>query len=324
MKAIRVHEYGGPEVLRYEDVPIPQPGEGQALVRLHAIGVNFIDVYMRMGQGIYRPPLPFIPGQEGAGVVEAVGPGVTEFAPGDRVAYFGATGSYAEYAVVPVGRLVKLPEGLDFKLGAAVMLQGVTAHYLTHSTYPLKAGDTCLVHAAAGGVGLLLVQVAKRRGARVIGTVSTREKAELARSVGADEVIIYTEQDFEAEVKRLTDGRGLQVVYDSVGQATFDKSLSCLAPRGYMVLYGQSSGPVGPIDPQILNVKGSLFLTRPTTAHYTLTREEYLWRCNDILGWVASGELKVHIGAEFPLAEAAEAHRRLAGRQTTGKVLLIP
>lgn len=324
MKAIRVHEYGGPEVLHYEDVPMPQPGEGQALVRLHAIGVNFVDIYMRMGQGVYRPPLPFIPGQEGAGVVEAVGPGVTEFARGDRVAYFGVTGSYAEYAVVPVGRLVKLPENIDFKLAAAVMLQGVTAHYLTHSTYPLKPGDTCLVHAAAGGVGLLLVQVAKRRGARVIGTVSTPQKAELARSVGADEVILYTQQDFEAEVKRLTDGRGLQVVYDSVGQTTFDKSLNCLAPRGYMVLYGQSSGPVGPIDPQILNVKGSLFLTRPTSAHYTLTRDEYLWRCNDVLGWVASGELKVHIGAEFPLAEAAEAHRRLAGRQTTGKVLLIP
>lgn len=320
MKAMRVHEYGGPDVMRLEEVPVPPPGAGEALVKLAASGVNFIDVYQR--SGLYGTPLPFTPGSEGAGVVEGIGPGVTEVAVGDRVAYAGALGAYAEYAVVPAARLVSLPAKVDFKTAAAVMLQGMTAHYLTHSTYPLKQGETCLVHAAAGGVGELLVQVAKRRGARVIGTVSTAEKEALARSVGADEVIRYTEQDWEAEVKRLTGGRGLAVVYDGVGRATFEKGLNCLAPRGYMVLFGQSSGPVPPLDPQVLNAKGSLFLTRPALGHYVLTREELLSRANDVLGWVAAGELRVHIGSELPLAEAARAHRQLEARQTTGKTVL--
>lgn len=321
MKAMRVHEYGGPEVMRLEEVPVPQPGAGEALVKLAASGINFIDVYQR--SGLYGTPLPFTPGSEGAGVVEAVGPGVTGVAVGDLVAYAGVLGSYAEYAVVPAARLVPVPAKVDDKTAAALMLQGMTAHYLTHSTYPLTAGESCLVHAAAGGVGELLVQIAKRRGARVIGTVSTAEKAALARSVGADEVIRYTEQDFEVEVKRLTGGRGLPVVYDGVGRATFDKGLNCLAPRGYMVLFGQASGPVPPLDPQVLNSKGSLFLTRPSLGHYVLTREELLWRANDVLGWVAAGELAVHIGSELPLAEAARAHRQLEARQTTGKTVLL-
>ncbi len=322
MKAIRVHRYGGPEALEMADLAVPKPGKGEALVKLEAIGVNFIDIYQRMG--IYRSSLPFTPGNEGAGVVAETGPMAGEVSVGDRVAYAGTPGSYAEYSVVPASRLVKLPEGFDAGLAAAAMLQGMTAHYLAHSTYPLKQGDTCLVHAAAGGVGLLLTQIARRRGARVIGTVSTKEKAELARSFGAEDVIIYTEEDFEAEVKRLTGGRGVNVVYDSVGQATFEKSLNCLAPRGYLALYGQSSGPAPQFDPQVLNARGGLFLTRPSLGHYTATREELLWRANDVLGWAAGGELKVRIGARFPLSEAAEAHRRLSGRQTTGKVLLIP
>ncbi|MBI5419043.1 MAG: quinone oxidoreductase [Deltaproteobacteria bacterium] len=322
MKAIRVRQYGGPEAMSLEELPPLRPAEGQALVRLEAIGVNFIDIYQRAG--LYRAPLPFTPGNEGAGVVAETGPGVTEVAAGDRVAYAGAIGAYAEYAVVPSWKLVALPQGIGSETAAAVMLQGMTAHYLAHGSYPLKAGDACLVHAAAGGVGLLLVQIAKMCGARVIGTVSTPEKADLARAFGAHDVILYSEQDFESEVRRLTDGRGVQVVYDSVGQAAFEKSLGCLAPRGYLVLYGQSSGPVPPFDPQVLNNKGGLFLTRPSLAHYTLTREELLGRANDVLGWVAEAILKVRIGAKFPLAEAAEAHRRLAGRKTTGKVLLIP
>ena len=322
MKAIRVHQYGEPENLAMEDLPVPKPGKGEAVVKLEAIGVNFIDVYQRMG--LYRSPLPFTPGNEGAGVVAEAGPGVGEVAVGDRVAYAGALGSYAEYAVVPAWRLVKLPDGIGGGLAAAAMLQGMTAHYLTHSTYPLQPGDTCLVHAAAGGVGLLLAQMARRLGARVIGTVSTKEKAELASAFGADEVILYTERDFESEVRLLTGGKGVQVVYDSVGQTTFGKSLNCLAPRGYLALYGQSSGPVPPFDPQILNTKGGLFLTRPSLAHYTATREELLWRASDVLGWAAAGELKVRIGAKFPLPEAAEAHRQLSGRKTTGKVLLLP
>jgi NADPH2:quinone reductase len=322
MKAVRVHTPGGVDVLRYEDVPTPTPKEGEALVKLEAIGINFIDIYMR--SGLYKAPLPLTLGQEGAGVVEAVGPQVTEVKVGDRVAYSGTTGSYAEYAVVPAARLVKLPDGVDAKTGAAAMLQGMTAHYLSHSTYPLKAGDTALVHAAAGGVGLLLVQMAKMRGARVIGTVSTEEKAKLAREAGADEVILYTQQDFEAEVKRLTNGRGLQVVYDSVAKTTFEKGLNCLAPRGYMVLYGQSSGPVPPFDLAQLGAKGSLFITRPTLGHYTLTREELLQRAGDVLGWIGSGRLKLRIEQTFPLKDAAEAHRRLEGRQSTGKLLLVP
>jgi NADPH2:quinone reductase len=322
VKAIRVHQYGEPENLTMENLPVPKPGKGEALVQLEAIGVNFIDVYQRMG--LYRSPLPFTPGNEGSGVVAETGPGVGEAVVGDRVAYAGALGSYAEYAVVPAWRLVKLPDGIDSGLAAAAMLQGMTAHYLTHSTYPLMPGDTCLVHAAAGGVGLLLVQMARRRGARVIGTVSTKEKAELARAFGADEVILYTERDFESEVRLLTGGKGVQVVYDSVGQTTFEKSLNCLAPRGYLALYGQSSGPVPPFDPQILNTKGGLFLTRPSLGQYTATREELLWRAGDVLGWAAAGELKVRIGARFPLPEAAEAQRQLSGRKTTGKVLLLP
>jgi NADPH2:quinone reductase len=322
MKAIRVHAHGGPEVLQYEEVPQPAPGRGEALVRIAAAGVNYIDTYHR--RGLYKVPLPFTPGVEAAGVVEAVGPEVSEVQVGDRVAYTGPLGAYAEYAVVPASRLVELPEAIDFPTAAAVLLQGMTAHYLTHSTYPLKPGDTALVHAAAGGVGLLLVQVAKMRGARVIGTVSTEEKAALAKEAGADEVILYTRQDFEAEVRRLTDGRGVEVVYESVGKDTFDKSLNCLAPRGYLVLFGQSSGPVPPFDPQVLNQKGSLFLTRPTLQHYVATREELLQRAGDVFGWVASGRLKVRVDSTFKLEEAAEAHRRLEGRQSAGKILLVP
>lgn len=322
MKAIRVHRYGGPEEMTLEEVPLPKPEEGHALVRLKAVGVNFIDIYQRMG--LYPMPLPFTPGNEGAGTVEATGPGVSEVAPGDHVAYAGALGSYAEYAVVPSWRVVKLPDGADPKTAAALMLQGMTAHYLSHDTYPLKPGDACLVHAAAGGVGLLLIQMAKRRGARVIGTASTQEKAGLARAAGADEVILYTEKDFEAEVKRLTGGSGVQVVYDSVGQDTFEKSLNCLASRGTIVLYGQSSGPVPPFDPQVLSAKGGLFLTRPSLAHYTRDRKELLSRAGEVLGWAAGGLLNVRIGETFPLSEAGEAHRRLAGRKTTGKILLLP
>ena len=322
MKAIRVHAPGGPDALRYEDVPRPTPGPGQVLVKIEAAGVNFIDVYQRTG--LYKVPLPFTLGQEAAGSVAAVGPGVKEPKVGDRVAYTSILGAYAEYAVVPAERVVVLPDGVSTKQGAAAMLQGMTAHYLATSTYPLESGNACLVHAAAGGVGLLLCQVAKLRGARVLGTVSTREKAALARAAGAAEVILYTEQDFEAEVKRLTNGAGLQVIYDSVGKTTFEKGLSCLAPRGMMVLFGQSSGPVGPFDPQVLSQKGSLFLTRPTLAHYILTRPELVARAGEVLGWIKSGTLKLRIDREVPLAQVAEAHRLLEGRKTTGKVLLIP
>ncbi len=322
MKAVRVHTPGGVEALRYEEVPTPTPGAGQALVKLEGIGINFIDIYMRTG--LYKNPLPFTPGQEGAGVVEEIGPNVSEVKVGDRVAYTGVTGSYADHAVVPAARLVKLPEGVDAQIGAAAMLQGMTAHYLAYSTYPLKAGDTALVHAAAGGVGLLLVQMAKRCGARVFGTVSTEAKAKLAKEAGAEEVILYTQQDFEAEVKRLTNGRGIQVVYDSVAKTTFEKGLNCLAPRGYMVLYGQSSGPVPPFDLAQLGAKGSLFITRPTLGHYTLTREELLQRSGEVLGWVRSGQLKLRIEQTWPLREVAEAHRRLEGRLSTGKLLLVP
>ena len=322
MKAIRIHAQGGPEVLRHEDVPVPVPGPGQALVRIEAAGVNFIDIYHR--SGLYPVSFPYTLGQEAAGAVTAIGPGVAGVAVGDRVAYTGVPGTYAEFAVVPAERLVPLPAGVTARLAAAVLLQGVTAEYLTASTYPLAAGDVCLVHAAAGGVGLLLCQIAKRRGARVIGTVSTAEKARLARGAGADEVIRYTRQDFEVEVKRLTGGAGVQVVYDSVGKTTFDKSLNCLARRGMLVLYGQSSGPVPPFDPQLLNQKGSLFLTRPSLGHYVATREELLQRAERVLGWVADRSLAVRIGREYPLAQAAEAQRALAARETTGKVLLLP
>ncbi|HVH11277.1 MAG TPA: quinone oxidoreductase [Gemmatimonadales bacterium] len=322
MKAIRVHATGGADAMRLETVEEPRPGPGEALVKLEAVGVNFIDVYQRTG--LYPLPLPFTPGQEGAGTVSALGPGVSAPAVGTRVAYSSVNGAYAEYATVPADRLVMLPSGVSTRQGAAVMVQAITAHYLATTTYPLAAGDTCVVHAAAGGVGLLLCQVARLRGARVIGTVSTREKAALAREAGATEVILYTEQDFEAEVKRITGGAGVSVVYDSVGKTTFDKSLNCLRRRGTMVLYGQSSGSVAPIDPQVLNRKGSLFLTRPMLAHYIATRAELVARAADVFGWIEGGKLTVRIGREFPLAEAAEAHRQLEGRKTTGKVLLIP
>ena len=322
MKAIRVKALGGPEVLTLEDIPDPKPGPGEAVVKLEAAGLNYIDVYYRTG--LYKAQLPITLGVEGGGVVTEVGPNVTDVKVGDRVAYSGVLGAYAQFAAVPAARLVKLPEGLDGKMGAAAMLQGMTAHYLSHATYPLKPGDWCLVHAAAGGVGLLLCQMAKMRGARVIGTVSTEAKAKLAREAGADEVILYTTQDFEAEVKRITGGAGVPVVYDSVGKTTFDKSLNCLAPRGVMVLYGQSSGPVPSLDPAILNQKGSLFLTRPSLVHHTATRAELLQRSGDVLGWVKAGKLKLRIDLTLPLAQAADAHRQLEGRQTTGKVLLIP
>jgi NADPH:quinone reductase len=321
MKAIQVHEVGGPEKMQLADVPKPAPGAGQALVRLEASGVNFIDVYFRIG--LYKADLPVVLGNEGAGVVEAVGAGVTEVAPGDHVAYAMHRGSYAEYAVVPAWQLVKMPEGLDFKTAAGSMLQGMTAHYLTHSTYALKAGDTCLVHAAAGGAGRLIVQMAKMRGARVFGTVSTDEKARIAREAGIDEVILYTQQDFEAEVKRLTGGRGVDVVYDSVGATTWEKSMNSLRPRGLLALFGQSSGAVPPLNPGILNQKGSLFLTRPSLAHYCANREELLWRAGDVLGWVAAGQLKLRIERAYPLAEVAQAHRDLEGRRTAGKLLLL-
>ncbi len=322
MHAIRVHETGGPEVLSYADVGRPEPGQGHALVRVEAAGVNFIDIYQR--QGIYKIPLPFTPGQEGAGVVESVGPGVADLAPGDRVAWTGPLGAYAGWAVVPVARLVPIPAGVGTEQAAAAMLQGMTAHYLSHTTFPLKPGDRCLVHAAAGGVGLLLVQMAHRRGAYVIGTVGTEEKAERARAAGADAVILYRTHDFVEETRRLTEGRGVHVVYDSVGATTFLRGLDLLVPRSMMVLFGASSGPVAQFDPQILNQKGSLFLTRPTLAHYTLTREELLWRAGDVLGWVENGSLSVRIDRTLPLADAARAQQALAARETSGKVLLVP
>jgi NADPH2:quinone reductase len=302
------------------ELPTPTPGPKQALVKIAASGVNFIDVYFRTG--LYKADFPIALGNEAAGTVEAVGAEVTEVAPGDRVAYAMARGSYAEYAVVPASQLVKIPSHVDFTVAAAAMLQGMTAHYLTHSTYPLKSGDTCLVHAAAGGTGGLIVQMAKMLGARVLGTVSTPEKAKIAREHGVDETILYTEQDFQVEVRRLTDGRGVDVVYDSVGRTTFDKSLGSLRPRGTLALFGQSSGAVPPLDPGILNTKGSLFLTRPSLAHHVLTREELLWRAGDVLGWIDAGKLKLRIDSTYPLAQAADAHRALEGRHTTGKLLL--
>src|ERR1043165_532945 len=322
MKAIQVSQTGGPEVLVPTDVPVPEPKPDEALVQVKAAGVNFIDVYFREGR--YSAQLPFIDGQEGAGVVTEVGSDVKLVQPGDRVAYTGRLGSYAEYAAVPAQRLVKIPDALSFEQAAAAMLQGMTAHYLTHSTYKLQAGETALIHAAAGGVGLLLVQMAKKIGARVIGTAGTKEKAQLARDAGADECIIYTEADFAAETKRLTDGKGVHVVYDGVGKATFDKDLEVLRPRGYLVLFGGSSGAVPPFDLIKLSQKGSIFITRPTLAHYTLTREELEWRANDVLQAIVRGDLKLRIHKVYPLAEAAQAHRDLEGRKTTGKLLLKP
>ena len=322
MKAIEIRQVGGPEVLTLSNIPTPAPKTGEALVKVHASGVNFIDVYFREGR--YKKDLPFVGGQEGAGVIEAVGDGVVDLKPGDPVAWCTIMGSYAEYAVVPAERLVKVPGGLDLKLAAAVMLQGMTAHYLAYSTFTLKPGDIALVHAAAGGVGLLLTQMAAQAGARVIATVSTEEKAKLAREAGATEVILYTASDFEMETKRLTEGRGVDVVYDSVGKVTFEKSLNCLRPRGLMVLYGGSSGAVPPFDLIELSAKGSLFVTRPSLKDYTSTRTELLSRAEAVLAAVQKGSLKVRLEHVYPLAEARQAHLDLEGRVTTGKLLLIP
>ncbi len=322
MKAIQIHTTGGPEVLQLVELPIPVPGPGQVLVRVEATGVNFIEIYFR--KGVYKATLPVTLGSEAAGTVEELGTGVTGFAAGDSVVSTSVIGSYAEYALVPAAQLVKVPEGLSLETAAAAILQGMTAHYLAISTFPLKKGDTALVHAGAGGVGLLLTQIAARIGARVITTVSTKAKADLSREAGASDVILYTEQDFEAEVKRLTRGKGVDVVYDSVGKTTFEGSLNCLHPRGMMVLFGASSGPVPPFDPIQLNSKGSLFLTRPTLWHYIATRAELEWRAGDVLGWVAKGELKVRAEHTYPLADAAQAQIDLEERKTTGKVLLVP
>jgi NADPH2:quinone reductase len=320
MKAIQAKQPGGAERLELVEIPVPQPAAGQALVRIAAAGVNFIDIYFRTG--LYKADFPLTLGQEAAGTVAAVGSGVTEVAPGDRVAYCMIRGAYAEYATVPAAQLVKLPDHVDFPTAAAAMLQGMTAHYLTHSTFPLKNGDTCLIHAAAGGAGGLTAQMAKMIGARVFGTVSTEEKAKIARENGCDEAIIYTQQDFAAEVKRLTGGRGVDVVYDSVARTTFEQSLNSLRPRGMLALFGQSSGPIPPFDPSILSAKGSLYLTRPALGHYLLTRDELLWRAGEVLGWIAAGKLCLRVGGTYPLANAAQAHRDLEGRRTTGKLVL--
>jgi NADPH2:quinone reductase len=321
MKAVRVHAYGGPEVLRYEEIPSPKPASGEALVELKAVGVNYTDIYTR--SGLSPAELPITLGLEGAGLVTEVGQGVSEVNVGDSVAYSGVIGAYAEFAVVPSQRLVKLPSGVDEKKAAAVLLQGIAAHYLSHDAFPLKSGHRVLIHAGAGGVGLLLTQMAKQMGGYVIATTSTEGKAALAREAGADQVIIYTEKDFENEVRELTDGKGVDVVYDSVGKATFDKSLKCLTSRGYLVLYGHSSGPVPPVPPTILS-NGSLFLTRPVSKDYTATRQELERRARDIFDWVRSGRLKVHVFQTFPLRQTGEAHRLLESRQTTGKLLLTP
>ena len=322
MKAIRVHTPGGPDVMKLEDVPEPKAGPGQAVVKLEAAGLNYIDVYFRTGT--YKAPLPLTPGLEGAGTVTQVGDGVKDLKIGDRVAYTGIPGSYAQMNVCPADRLVKLPDKLSFRDGAAAMLQGMTAHYLTRSTYPLKSGDTCLVHAAAGGMGLLLTQMGKMFGATVIGTVSTEEKAALAKQAGADHVILYSKQDFVAEVKRITNNRGVDVIYDGVGATTFEKGLTCIRPRGVMALYGAASGPVPPLDLQLLNANGSLFVTRPSLNHHIASREELVQRSGDVLGWIRDGKLKLRVETTFPLDKAGEAHRALEGRKTTGKVLLIP
>jgi NADPH2:quinone reductase len=322
MKAIQIRETGGPEVLELVELPIPQPGPGQVLLRVEATGLNFIEIYFR--KGVYKAALPLTPGSEAAGTVEELGPGVTGFAAGDAVASTSVLGSYAEYALVPAAQLVKTPAGLEPEKAAAAMLQGMTAHYLAYSTYPLKAGDTALVHAGAGGVGLLLTQMAARLGARVLTTVSTEAKAELSREAGASDVILYSEQDFEAEVKRLTNGKGVDVVYDSVGKTTFEKSLNCLRPRGLLALFGGSSGPVPPFDLIQLSGKGSLFVTRPTLWHYIATRAELEWRAGDVLGWAAKGELKLRTEHTYPLAQAAQAQIDMEARKTTGKILLVP
>ena len=322
MKAIQIKQTGGPEILEYVDLPIPEPKPNEAVVKIAAAGVNFIDVYQREGR--YKLPLPFIAGQEGGGVVTAVGAEVKSPKSGDRVAFCGVQGSYAEYAAVPADRLVPIPKGVNDREAAAAILQGMTAHYLVHDSFPLKRGQTALIHAAAGGVGLLLVQMARNIGARVIGTVSTEEKAKLARDAGADEIIFYTQTDFEAETKHLTAGNGVDVVYDSVGKTTFEKGLNVLRPRGMMVLFGGSSGAVAPFDPIILSQKGSLFLTRPTLIHYIITRDELLARADAVFGMIADRKLKLRIEHVYKLSDAQQAHRDLEGRKTTGKVLLIP
>lgn len=322
MNAIQIRTTGGPEVLQLADLPIPIPGPGQVLIRVEAIGVNFIEIYFR--KGLYKATLPLTPGSEAAGTVEELGPGVAGFAAGDAVASVGILGSYAEYALVPASQLVKVPASVTPEQAAAAMLQGMTAHYLATSTFPLKAGDTALVHAGAGGVGLLLTQIASRIGARVITTVSTKEKAELALEAGASDAILYTEKDFETETKRLTGGKGVDVVYDSVGKTTFEGSLNCLRPRGLLALFGASSGPVPPFDLIQLSGKGSLFITRPTLWHYVATRAELEWRSGDVLGWAAKGELKLRTEFMYPLAEAAQAQTDLEARKTTGKILLEP
>lgn len=322
MKAIQVKQPGGPEVMELVEVPVPEPKANEAVVKLAASGVNFIDVYHREGR--YKVPLPFTPGQEGAGVVTAVGADVKSVKKGDRVAWTGLLGGYAEYAAIPADRLVAIPAGVSDQQAAAAMLQGITAQYLSHDTYPLKSGETALVHAAAGGVGLLLVQMAHNIGARVIGTVSTDEKAKAAREAGADEIILYTKSDFEVETKRLTGGKGVDVVYDSVGKTTFEKGLNLLRPRGMMVLFGGSSGAVPPLDPIVLTQKGSLFLTRPSLGNYIATREELVARSSAVLGMISAGKLKLRIEHIYPLQEAQRAHRELESRKTTGKLLLIP
>jgi NADPH2:quinone reductase len=322
MRAIRVTENGGPEVLKLDEVPRPKPKPGEALVAIEAAGLNFIDVYVRTGA--YKSALPLTPGSEGAGTVVEVGEGVTAVKEGDRVGSVSFAGSYAELALAPAERLVPLPDPVTARQAAAALLQGITAHYLAVSTHELGPGQTCVVHAAAGGVGLLLCQIAKRRGARVIGTVSTEEKARRAREAGADVVVDYTKEDFAQAARRETNGAGVNVVYDSVGKTTFERSLDALAPRGTMVLFGQSSGAVPPLDPQVLNRKGSLYLTRPTIAHYTATKDELLWRAGEVLSWVADQTLRVRIDREVPLADAALAHEALESRATSGKVLLIP
>ena len=322
MKAIQIHQTGGPEVLKLAELPMPEPGPGQVLIRVEAVGVNFIEIYFR--KGLYKAALPLIPGSEAAGTVVKVGAGVTGFAEGEAVASVAVLGSYAEYALVPAAQLVKTPPELSPEKAAAILLQGMTAHYLSHSTFPLKPGDTALIHAGAGGVGLLLTQIAVRLGARVFTTVSTAEKAELSREAGASDVILYSKQDFEAEVKRLTDGKGVDVVYDSVGKTTFDKSLNCLRPRGLLALFGASSGPVPPYDLIQLGSKGSLFVTRPTLWHYVATRADLDWRANDVLAWAARGELKLRTEHIYPLDGAAQAQSDLEARMTTGKILLEP
>ena len=322
MKAIKITNFGDSSVLKYTDVDTPKPSNNEIIIKQEAIGVNFIDIYQR--SGVYQVDLPFIPGEEGAGIVTQIGKNVSRFKIGDKVAYSMAPGSYAEYAVVSEEIAVSIPDKIDFPTAASVLLQGMTAHYLVYSTFKLKPEDSCLIHAGAGGVGLLLIQMAKNIGARIIATVSNEEKKQLAINAGADEVIIYTKQNFTEEVKKITSNKGVSVVYDSVGKTTFEDSLDCLKPRGYMVLYGQSSGAVPPVDPQILNRKGSLFLTRPTMTNYILNNDELKWRSNDIFQWMSEGKLNIRIGLSLPLQQAAQAQDALGSRKTTGKVILIP